>query len=176
MTKIIHSLAELPHKKEMLRIGRPTSMLADSIFLAGPVSEDAGWQYEARDMLIGKGFDGTIFCPNIYSPEDFQKTKAVLNWNKKAMRMSTAIMFWLPAEENSMYFDTYFQLGRYANSDQTVVGMPENPFNRREIAHYYAYEHAWKDTHKTLEETVKAAMERAFKRTDTFREIATLAV
>lgn len=118
----------------------------NSIFLAGPCprkdfSDD--WRFEAFEILNKLGFTGSVITP---SNENYSKMlsefgiskenalKTQTTWERAAMNIASAIVFWIPRDENHPARTTNFELGEWYKKPNIFVGWPDYAQHNEYIA------------------------------------------
>lgn len=103
-----------------------------SIFLAGPTPRDIygiDWRIEALDILDFVGYDHTVFIPAPFMTlhqSHAENYYHQIDWEDRALRAATVILFWVPRELQTMPgFTTNVEFGMYIKSDKIVYGRPE---------------------------------------------------
>lgn len=118
----------------------------NSIFLAGPCprhdfSDD--WRFEAFKILDKLGFTGNVITPSNknYSKmlTDFGMTKekslqTQTSWERAAMHVASAIVFWIPRDEQHPARTTNFELGEWYKKPNIFVGWPNTAQHNEYIA------------------------------------------
>ena len=108
----------------------------NAIFLAGPCprsgfSED--WRLEAFSALDELGFDGVVISPtnphfNLMqsfgiSPERARSKQVA--WERAAMHIASAIVFWVPRSEKFPARTTNYEFGEWYKKPNVFVGWPD---------------------------------------------------
>jgi len=162
--------------------------IARSIFLAGPTARGVlrtAWRAEALDRLDSLGFDGHVVLPEFRdglfddhaarvfggkpSPVPTMRPVSfhILHWETTAIERATVVLFWMPfaiaAEDDPRSlpgFTTRAEVSRELVRDpsRVVLGMPAGALSGGHIR-YHAH-HAGVPIAATLEDTVRAAVER----------------
>jgi len=115
-----------------------------SIFLVGPTPRDKkvkSWRPEAIEILKDLGFNGIVFVPE-WSTGEFKGTYLdQVDWEWKALHLSSAIAAWVPRSLPGMpALTTNFELGYWlAKSPQKVrYGRPEESAKNRYLDWSYS--------------------------------------
>lgn len=120
--------------------------LKNSIFLAGPCprtnfSDD--WRFEAFEILNDLGFTGTVITPtnenysrmtSEFGLSKMDALKAQTNWERIAMHLATAIVFWIPRSEKNPARTTNIELGEWYKKPGTWFGWPEGAIHNEYIS------------------------------------------
>jgi len=162
--------------------------IARSIFLAGPTARGVprtAWRAEALERLAASGFDGQVLLPEFrdglfdeHAPRVFGGKPSpapgmrpvsfnILRWETTGIERSTVVLFWMPfviaAEDDPRSlpgFTTRAEVSRELARDPSriVLGMPAGALSGAHIR-YHAH-HAGVPISATLEETIRAAIDR----------------
>ncbi|MBT9314431.1 nucleoside 2-deoxyribosyltransferase domain-containing protein [Leptothoe spongobia] len=132
------------------------------MYLAGPTPRDAkisSWRPQALDILTSLGYDGVVFIPEAQDGQRRSDYDQQMTWELDAMRHSDVILFWIPAEKDTMPANTTrVELGLQIHSGKVILGIPAGAYKTRYIetlARQYNIA-----THNTLEATLKTACQR----------------
>lgn len=118
----------------------------NAIFLAGPCPRKDfadDWRFEAFDILDRFGFTGNVITPSNqnYSKmlTDFGMTKenalkTQTTWERAAMSVASAIVFWIPRDEQHPARTTNFELGEWYKKNNIFVGWPDGAMHNEYIA------------------------------------------
>lgn len=108
-----------------------------SIFLAGPSPRDPSvksWRPEAIRLIDHFNFDGVVCIPEWRSGQCQSDYTDQINWEKKCLEGSTAILFWVPRELQHMpAFTTNVEFGHWTAKcpDKVFYGRPSlSPKNK----------------------------------------------
>ena len=145
------------------------SNLRNSIFLAGPCprrdySDD--WRFEAFEILEKLGFEGNVITP---TNKNYRKMEVELGldkmdalfqqtqWERKAMHMASAIVFWIPRSEKNPARTTNIEFGEWYKKNHVFVGWPNDAIKNEylEIKLNEQKKQRW----TTLEGVLKQAVE-----------------
>ena len=131
-----------------------------SIYLAGPTprhAEVCSWRPQALQLLESMAYDGVVFIPESQDRQRRGDYDRQMAWELAAMRRSDLILFWVPAERETLpAFTTRTEFGLQVNSGKVILGMPQGAYKThymKQLAKKY-----WIAVHGTLEETVEAAL------------------
>ena len=139
----------------------------NAIFLAGPCPRedfDDDWRFQAFDILNKLNFNGIVITPTnpyfkhmqkfgISSDEARQKQVA---WERAAMHIASAIVFWVPRSEKHPARTTNYEFGEWYKKPNIFVGWP-NDAEHNEYMECKLQEQ--KKTHfEDLEEELNAAV------------------
>ena len=85
-----------------------------SVFLAGGISDCHDWQVEMIAMLEKRGFQGNVINPRRANFDVSQVgiAEEQIRWEHKALKSSTAILFWFPPE--TLCPITLYELGAHS--------------------------------------------------------------
>lgn len=109
----------------------------NAIFLAGPCPRsDFGtdWRYDAFSILEQMGFGGTVITPtNPYfkqMTEEFgftqeQAREKQVAWERAAMHIASAIVFWVPRSDAWPARTTNYEFGEWYKKPRVFVGWPD---------------------------------------------------
>ena len=140
-----------------------------SIFLAGPCPRedfDSDWRIEAEKILDSLGFKGVIFNPtNKHFKElisklngDKERARAMqVQWERRAMHYASVIVFWIPRSEKLPARTTNYEFGEWYKKPGTVFGWPDDSIHNEYPG--LKLREQKRDHFKTLEDTLKAAVE-----------------
>ena len=108
----------------------------NAIFLAGPCPREDfndDWRFDAFNILEEIGFDGTILSPtNPYFSDmvnefgltlDEAREKQVA-WERAAMHVASAIVFWVPRSKKFPALTTNYEFGEWYKKPHIFVGWP----------------------------------------------------
>ncbi|NEQ52184.1 MAG: hypothetical protein F6K11_18930 [Leptolyngbya sp. SIO3F4] len=133
-----------------------------SLYLAGPSPRDASvssWRPQALAVLKSLEYDGVVFIPEAQDGEPRNNYDQQMSWELDAMRYSDIILFWIPAEQDTMPANTTrVELGLQVHSGKVILGIPEGAYKTRymeALAQQYNVV-----SHRTLQETLKTACKR----------------
>lgn len=113
------------------------SSARNAIFLAGPCprhdySDD--WRFDAYDALDRLGFTGTVISPTnenygkMESEFSFTKESALSKqtaWEREAMSVASAIVFWIPRSEKHPARTTNIEFGEWFRQPRVFIGWPD---------------------------------------------------
>ncbi|MDJ0701854.1 MAG: nucleoside 2-deoxyribosyltransferase domain-containing protein [Leptolyngbyaceae cyanobacterium MO_188.B28] len=130
-----------------------------SLFLAGPTPRDAhvpSWRPQALALLESFGYDGVVFIPEAQDGQRSSDYDEQITWELDAMRRSDFILFWAPAERDTMPANTTrVEFGLQIHSGKVILGIPQGAYKTRYMENLAERHHI--ALHRTLEETVKTA-------------------
>ena len=136
--------------------------LHKSLYLAGPTPRDPkilSWRPQALEILTSLGYDGVVFIPEAEDGQRSSNYDQQINWELDAMRYSDVILFWIPAEKDTMPANTTrVELGLQIHSGKVILGIPKGAYKTsymETVAGQYNVV-----SHRTLEETLEAACQR----------------
>ncbi|MFT3710941.1 MAG: hypothetical protein QM817_25220 [Archangium sp.] len=164
------------------------AVIPKSVFLAGPTARGVlrtPWRAEAIAWFEQRGFDGTVVIPEFRDglfdqlaskvfggatseaaiPGMRTTSHNILSWETAGIERSTVVLFWMPfaihAEDDPRSlpgFTTRAEVSRELQRDpkRLVLGMPDGALSSSHIR-YHAH-HAGVTMHRTLEETLRAAL------------------
>lgn len=109
----------------------------NAIFLAGPCprhdfSDD--WRHEAFTALERLGFDGVVITPTNPSFKQMtgefgftqeQAREKQVAWERAAMHIASAIVFWVPRDEEHPARTTNYEFGEWYKKPHVFVGWPD---------------------------------------------------
>jgi hypothetical protein len=133
-----------------------------SIFLAGPTPRKKGiisWRKSACAILEKLDFDGVVYSPeySTWKPRGNYNDQAL--WERKALELSTVIVFWIPRSLPDMpAFTTNVEFGYWINTDKIVYGRPDDAIKIKYLDLLYRYEYSREPKHN-LTDTLKEAIE-----------------
>ena len=131
-----------------------------SLYLAGPTPRDAevpSWRPQALKLLEDFNYDGVVFIPESQDGKRSSDYEQQMDWELKAMRRSDLILFWVPAEKDTMPANTTrVELGLQVHSGKVILGIPKDAYKTRYMEKLAEKYHIV--SHETLEDTVKAAL------------------
>ena len=133
-----------------------------SLYLAGPTPRDAAvpsWRPQALRLLESLAYDGVVFMPESQNGARTSDYDQQMAWELEAMRRSDIILFWVPAERETLpAFTTRVEFGLQVHGGKVMLGTPEDAYKTRymeKLAQHYQV-----PTHHTLEALVAAAIEK----------------
>lgn len=140
----------------------------NAIFLAGPCprsdfSDD--WRHEAFSILEQLDFDGVVITPTNPNfkrmTEEFgftqeQAREKQVAWERAAMHIASAIVFWVPRDEEHPARTTNYEFGEWYKKPHVFVGWPENAEHNEYMA--YKLKEQKKTYFKTLRDVLTAAV------------------
>jgi nucleoside 2-deoxyribosyltransferase len=131
-----------------------------SLYLAGPTPREttvSSWRPQALHLLESFGYDGVVFLPESQDGTRSGDYDRQVEWELEAMRRSDMILFWVPAERETLpAYTTRVEFGLQVHSGKAILGIPQDAFKTRymeQLAKKYRLA-----AHHTLEETVEAAL------------------
>lgn len=141
----------------------------NAIFLAGPCPRedyDSDWRYEAVRILENIGFDGVVLNPtnshyadmaNIYGMSCDAAREKQVAWERAAMHVASAIVFWVPRSKKFPALTTNYEFGEWYKKPHVFVGWPKEA----EHCDYMRckLKEQGKTYCKTLEETLRSAVD-----------------
>ena len=141
----------------------------NAIFLAGPCPREDfndDWRFEAFDKLEEIEFDGVILSPTNPQFKDMvtkfgmtneQAREKQVAWERAAMHIASAIVFWVPRSQKFPALTTNYEFGEWYKKPHIFVGWPDdaehNDYMRCKLAEQ------GKTYFKSLEETLNAAVD-----------------
>ena len=131
-----------------------------SLYLAGPTPRDptvSSWRPQALRLLESLAYDGVVFVPESQEGQRSGDDDQHMDWKLEAMRRADILLFWVPAEKNTLpAYTTYVEFGLQVHSGKVIFGTPRDADKTRYMAKLAKkYRIA---SHDTLEETVQAAL------------------
>jgi 8-oxo-dGTP pyrophosphatase MutT (NUDIX family)/nucleoside 2-deoxyribosyltransferase len=131
-----------------------------SLYLAGPTPRDptlASWRPQALHLLKASAYDGVVFVPESQDGQRRGDYNQQMAWELEAMRRADILLFWVPAEKDTLpAYTTRIEFGLQVQSGKVVLGMPHDAYKTRYIEKLaQKYQLA---VHHTLAETVTAAL------------------
>ena len=141
----------------------------NAIFLAGPCPREDfndDWRYEAFDVLKNLNFDGVVLSPTnpyfndmttTFGMTSEQAREKQVEWERVAMHVASAIVFWVPRSKKFPALTTNYEFGEWYKKPHIFVGWPEEA----EHCDYMRckLKEQGKPYFKSLEETLKAAVD-----------------
>jgi 8-oxo-dGTP pyrophosphatase MutT (NUDIX family) len=131
-----------------------------SVYLAGPTPRNAevcSWRPQALQLLESMAYDGVVFIPESQDGQRRGDYDRQMAWELDAMRRSDLILFWIPAERETLpAYTTRTEFGLQVNSGKVILGIPQDAYKTRymeQLAKKYRIA-----VHDTLEEIVEAAL------------------
>jgi 8-oxo-dGTP pyrophosphatase MutT (NUDIX family) len=131
-----------------------------SVYLAGPTprhAEVCSWRPQALQLLESMAYDGVVFIPESQDGQRRGDYDRQMAWELDAMRRSDIILFWVPAERETLpAYTTRVEFGLQVNSGKVILGIPKNAYKARymeKLAKKYRIV-----AHDTLVETLGAAL------------------
>jgi calcineurin-like phosphoesterase family protein len=110
----------------------------NAIFLAGPCPREDfndDWRFDAFSILEELGFDGVVLSPTnphymdmvneLGMPPSEAREKQV-SWERAAMHVASAIVFWVPRSEKFPALTTNYEFGEWYKKPHMFVGWPED--------------------------------------------------
>ena len=139
-----------------------TTTFRKSIYLAGPTPrtpEVDSWRPRALEHLKALDFAGVVFIPEAQDGHRSQDYDLQMDWELDAMRRSDIILFWIPANRETLPANTTrVEFGLQIHSGKVILGIPKEAYQTRYIetlAEKYIVQ-----LHRSLEATIKAACTR----------------
>jgi hypothetical protein len=133
-----------------------------SLYLAGPTPRDAAvasWRPQALQLLESLAYDGVVFMPESKNGARTGDYDQQMAWELEAMRRSDSILFWVPAERESLpAYTTRVEFGLQVRSGRVMLGTPEDAYKTRYLESLAQHYHV--ATHQTLEGLVAATIEK----------------
>jgi hypothetical protein len=112
-----------------------------SIFLAGPTPRTPGiisWRKEACEILEELGFNGIVYVPEYSDGETRNNYNYEAMWERKALTLSTVIIFWIPRSLPYMAgFSTNVEFGYWLHTKKVIYGRPDNAVKIRYLDWLY---------------------------------------
>jgi 8-oxo-dGTP pyrophosphatase MutT (NUDIX family) len=131
-----------------------------SVYLAGPTprhAEVCSWRPRALQLLESMAYDGVVFIPESQDGQRRGDYDRQMAWELDAMRRADLILFWVPAERETLpAYTTRIEFGLQVNSGKIILGIPQDAYKTHymeQLAKKYRIA-----VYGTLEETVKAAL------------------
>ena len=118
----------------------------DAIFLAGPcprVDYDTDWRLDAFKALERLNFKGTVITP---TNTNYSKLESVFSysaesalarqtaWEREAMSIASAIVFWIPRSQKLPGFTTNIEFGEWFRKPRVFAGWPDGAEKTRYLA------------------------------------------
>lgn len=109
----------------------------NAIFLAGPCPRSdfgADWRYDAFSVLEQMGFDGTAITPTNpnfgrmtaeFGFTQEQAREGQVAWERAAMHVASAIVFWVPRSAAFPARTTNYEFGEWYRKPRVFVGWPD---------------------------------------------------
>lgn len=138
------------------------SGLRNSIFLAGPCPRENyadDWRYEAFDILNELGFTGNVITPTNPQFHTIEKSVAIkeqIEWERIAMHIASAIVFWVPRDKDHPAMTTNIEFGEWYKKNNVFIGWPD--FAEHVDYFKYKLEEQNKPYFQILSETLQAAV------------------
>ena len=141
----------------------------NAIFLAGPCPREdftADWRFDAFSILQRLGFDGVVLTPSNLAYKDMtskygmtaeQAREKQVAWERAAMHVASAIVFWVPRSKKFPALTTNYEFGEWYKKPHVFVGWPEDAEHCDYMRCKLKEQH--KTYFKTLEDTLKAAVD-----------------
>lgn len=130
-----------------------------SLYLAGPTPRDANvlsWRLMALELLASFGYDGVVFIPEAEDGQRSDDYDRQMHWELDAMRRSDVILFWIPAERDTLPANTTrVEFGLQVHRGKVILGIPQGAYKTHYIEKLAKRYHMMLSS--TLEETVKTA-------------------
>jgi len=131
-----------------------------SLYLAGPTPREAGvcsWRPEAVHLLESLSYDGVVFLPESQDGQRQGDYDQQMAWELEAMRRSDVLLFWVPAERETLPASTTrVEFGFHVHSGNVILGMPQETYQTHSMKKLAQLYHLM--SHQTLSETVTAAL------------------
>lgn len=141
----------------------------NAIFLAGPCPRenfDEDWRNEAIKILFDIGFNGTVLTPTNpyfklmeskfgFTPESARSAQVA--WERAAMHIASAIVFWVPRSEKFPARTTNYEFGEWYKKPNVFVGWPDGAIHNEYMECKLQEQN--KTHYKTLETILKAAVD-----------------
>lgn len=120
-----------------MRILCPHDSLEDvrnGLFLAGLATrtkQTLGWREEFIRIIDEAGYDGDILNPENpeYGTMDGGAYERQTRWEWGAMRLASAIVFWIPRTAENLGLITNIEFGEWMHSPSVYAGWPEGSIN-----------------------------------------------
>ena len=101
-----------------------------SLYLAGPTPRDptvSSWRPQALRLLESLAYDGVVFVPESQEGQRSGDDDQHMDWKLEAMRRADILLFWVPAEKNTLpAYTTYVEFGLQVHSGKVIFGTPRN--------------------------------------------------
>jgi Nucleoside 2-deoxyribosyltransferase like len=140
-----------------------------SIFLAGPTprtDQVVSWRIQALQILQEAGFPGAVLIPERHDWVTSFDYNDQVEWEFTCLEGATVIAFWVPRDLGSLPgFTTNVEFGRYVGSGKLVYGRPDSAPKNRYLDWLYR-KLTSESPCGTLEDTLRAAVARAFRIVD----------
>jgi len=139
-----------------------------SVFLAGPTPrriEDASWRPAAIELFHAIAPNLTLYVPEWDTGQAQLDYDDQIRWEWKHLDACTAILFWVPRKMPEFpAFTTNVEFGHYLAKRPgcVVYGRPPDAEKTKYLDELYK-KVTGKEPFATLEETCRAALERAFE-------------
>ena len=153
----------------------PFINMRSSIFLAGPCPREnynEDWRYEAAIILRNLGFKGNIISPTNDHYMDMRTEYGTdmlhqqTEWERYAMHMCSALVFWVPRSEKWPAMTTNVEYGEWYKKEGVFFGYPEGAIKNEYLELKLQEQH--KTAYHTLEDILKAVMEHIYRPADTY--------
>lgn len=147
----------------------PLDNCRNAIFLAGPCPREDfndDWRLEAFSILEKLGFDGIVLSPtnphfkemvSTFGMDSEQARAKQAAWERAAMHIASAIVFWVPRSDKFPARTTNFEFGEWYKKPHIFVGWPESAEHNEYMDCKLAEQ--GKTSYRSLEEELKAAVE-----------------
>jgi len=131
-----------------------------SLYLAGPTPREtavSSWRPQALRLLESFAYDGVVFIPESQDGKRSGDYDQQIEWELEAMRRSDVLLFWVPAEKDTLpAYTTRIEFGLQVHSGKIILGIPQDAYKTRymeQLAKKYRIA-----AHNTLEQTVQTAL------------------
>lgn len=140
----------------------------NAIFLAGPCPRHDytdDWRFEAYNILDEIGFTGCVITPtnkNYNKMEEWfglghdEALRKQTAWERIAMHLASAIVFWIPRSANHPARTTNIEFGEWYKQNGIFVGWPDNAEHNDYLAIKLNEQH--KNVYSSLKDTLRAAV------------------
>jgi nucleoside 2-deoxyribosyltransferase/8-oxo-dGTP pyrophosphatase MutT (NUDIX family) len=133
-----------------------------SVYLAGPTPRSAevcSWRPHALQLLESFAYDGVVFIPESQDGQRRGDYDRQMAWELDAMRRSDILLFWVPAEKETLpAHTTRVEFGLQVHSGKVILGTPEDAYETRYMEKLAQHYHV--PSHQTLEALVAAALKK----------------
>lgn len=152
-------------------IGDIPKIAGKVIFLAGPTVRGnqptlVSWRPEAVEKFKELGFDGTLILPDFADSKESDKGRRELPiWEHEGLKRADCILFWIPRTRELWGLNTNSEhhLWTWRAPNKVVYGRPDGAYridyNDIMWDHLLGEHGISRPIHKTLEDTIKAAIE-----------------
>lgn len=147
----------------------------NAIFLAGPCPRldfSKDWRHEAFSILNKLGFDGTVISPTNSNFKQMttefgftqeQAREKQIAWERAAMHIASAIVFWIPRSDEWPARTTNYEFGEWYKKPRVFVGWPDGAEHNEYMI--YKLKEQKKTYFRTLDEVLSITVDSLRKNT-----------